>query len=46
MDQEQFFVHTRMSKSLFDWLLSFTQSSLKKHRQRIGAEERLVITLK
>ncbi|KAM7344953.1 uncharacterized protein ACRADG_011457 [Cochliomyia hominivorax] len=45
MDEEQFFVHTRMSKSLFDWLLSFIQSSLKKTRQRIGAEERLVITL-
>ncbi|XP_065367445.1 uncharacterized protein LOC135960148 [Calliphora vicina] len=45
MSQEQFFVHTRMSKPMFDWLLSFTKSSLNKKRQRVLAEERLVITL-
>lgn len=46
MDQEKFFEHTRMTKPLFDWLLSYSTSSLKKGRQTIHAEERLVITLK
>ncbi|XP_037817797.1 protein ANTAGONIST OF LIKE HETEROCHROMATIN PROTEIN 1-like [Lucilia sericata] len=45
MSQEQFFVHTRMTKTMFDWLLSIAKSSLIKKAQRVFAQERLAITL-
>ncbi|KAI8118956.1 Protein ALP1-like [Lucilia cuprina] len=45
MSQEQFFVHTRMTKPMFDWLLSIAKSSLIKKAQRVFAQERLAITL-
>lgn len=44
-DEEQFFVHTRMTVPIFNLLLSLIENSLIKPKQRIDAEERLSITL-
>lgn len=45
MDEEQFFIHTRMSLPIFNLLLEIVRESLIKPRQRIGPEERLSITI-
>ena len=46
IDEEQFFIQTRMSLPVFNLLLSLVESKLRKPKQRIFPEERLAITLK
>ncbi|KAI8117884.1 Protein ANTAGONIST OF LIKE HETEROCHROMATIN PROTEIN 1, partial [Lucilia cuprina] len=45
VDEENFFIHTRMTKNVYELLLSLIKTSLRKPGQRIFPEERLSITL-
>lgn len=45
MDEQHFFIHTRMTKSLFNVLLTLVENTLSKPNQLILPEERLSITI-
>ncbi|XP_036326108.1 protein ANTAGONIST OF LIKE HETEROCHROMATIN PROTEIN 1-like [Rhagoletis pomonella] len=45
MTEEQLFQHTRMTRSVYNLLLTLVADVLRKPRQRIGVEERVSLTL-
>lgn len=45
MDSEQLFLHTRMTRPVYEILYKLVANSLRKFGQRIHPEERLSLTL-